>query len=103
MELKNGVTVLGLMPQMILALIAVKEEYDKYCTEVVITSGNDGHHANNSKHYTGAAIDIRTYSLPHPDNGIAIADVLNKKLGRDFDVIFEGDHIHIEFDPKRPL
>ena len=83
--------------------MAIRDEYRQHNIEVVITSGNDGRHSVTSKHYAGNALDIRTRTLPSPEeDGRAIAQRLNQSLGRDFDVIFEGDHIHVEYDPKRP-
>lgn len=103
MKIKQGVTIHGLTPQIVLGVLAAFEEYVKYGTELVITSGNDGTHAVNSKHYSGNAVDIRTHSLPNPrQDGQAIANILNDNLGRDYDIIFEGDHIHIEYDPRKP-
>lgn len=104
MKLKDGVIIVGMSPQVVLAIMAAQDVYREYNTELVITSGFDGHHASNSKHYVGNAVDIRTHNLPNPKvDGQAIANRLDGDLGRDFDVLFEGDHIHIEYDPRRPL
>lgn len=67
--------------------------------EIVITSVLDGKHSRNSKHYTGNAFDIRVwiyteYQITH------LTRLIQKELGKDYDVVFEGDHIHIEYDPK---
>lgn len=103
MKIKAGVTLHGLTPQMTVALLAAYDAYSQYGTELVITSGNDGRHSVTSKHYAGNAIDLRTRNLPRPQqDAVEIADILNTSLGRDFDVLFEGDHIHVEYDPKRP-
>jgi hypothetical protein len=104
LKIKGGVTLHGLSPQMLLAVIAVKDIYDRRGKDVVLTSGNDGKHSVNSKHYVGNALDFRTNNLDDPTlEGPIIANELNKALGRDYDVLFEGDHIHIEYDPKRPV
>ena len=65
--------------------------------EVTITSGNDGNHMVNSIHYKNAAIDIRTFDMRMPRY---TAKMLQINLGRDFDVIYETNHIHIEYDAK---
>jgi len=104
LRIKQGVTLHGLSPHMTLAVIAVKDIYDRKGKDVVITSGNDGKHSVTSKHYVGNALDFRTNNLDDPaGEGPQIVTELNKALGRDFDVLFEGDHIHIEYDPKRPV
>ena len=64
---------------------------------MTITSGKDGKHMNNSLHYRGKAIDIRCRDMANP---ILVTNSLKSGLGGDFDVIYEKDHIHIEFDKK---
>lgn len=104
MRIKDGVQIAGIQPQILVALMVAKEEYDKLNTELVLTSVLDGVHSANSKHYSGNAVDLRTRTLPDPrQNGQALANQIGENLGREFDVIFEGDHIHIEYDPRKPL
>jgi len=104
LRIKNGVTLHGLVPQMMLAVFAIKHIYDAKGKDLVITSGNDGKHSVGSKHYAGSALDFRTNNLNDPSlEGPLIVNELNIALGRDYDILFEGDHIHIEYDPKRPL
>ena len=55
------------------------------------------YHMVNSLHYKGCAIDIRSRDMKDP---LIVSKGLNNILGPDFDVIFEGDHIHIEYDKK---
>ena len=64
---------------------------------MTVTSARDGKHMKGSKHYTGEAIDIRTRDMV---DEIGTAQVIKRYLGKDYDVIFEKDHIHIEYDPK---
>lgn len=75
---------------------------------MVVTAIEDGQHSPASCHFSRSAIDIRT----HGDRagGIASTDVdgeaklwvkrISRRLGRDYNVIYEKDktHIHIEFD-----
>ncbi len=70
-------------------------EGEKY--DPTITSGKDGKHMKGSKHYIGAAIDIRTRDMKYVNKTTA---AIKNALGSDYDVIFEIDHIHLEFDPK---
>ena len=68
--------------------------------EMTITSGNDGKHMKGSLHFKNRAIDIRSFDMMNPAKTVeAIKQVLNQK-GHKFDVIYEGSHIHIEYDPK---
>lgn len=103
-KLKSGVTLLGLVPQMNVALQAADALYERYGVDCVITSGNDGRHSSKSRHYSGMALDLRVRNLPDPEaDGRQIASELNEALGIDFDVIFEGDHIHVEWEARRPM
>lgn len=101
-SLKDGATLLGLQPQMLVALMAAHAIYEKRGVELVITAGNDGKHSENSLHYAGCALDLRVSNLPtpHVDGGFIAAE-LGRHLGRDFQVLFEGDHIHVSWRPKR--
>ena len=65
--------------------------------EVTVTSGKDGVHSKNSKHYSGGAIDIRSKDMKLPEYTTLR---LKRKLGKDYDIVYEKDHIHIEYDPK---
>ena len=103
MQIKSGVKLTALAPQLLVGLMALHEEYDKLNVEVVITSGTDGRHSVGSKHYRGDALDIRTRNLPDPQTTAPqIVHRLRGQLGPDFDILFETDHIHMEYDPKRP-
>jgi hypothetical protein len=67
--------------------------------DIVITSGIDGVHKIGSKHYTGDALDIRRSNIP-PKLLDTYLTRLRGRLGGDYDVILEHDHIHVEYDPK---
>lgn len=68
-------------------------------TEAVVTSVWDGFHSKNSLHYSGRAFDLRVWIYTEPQINQMVAD-LKSNLGNQYDVIFEGDHIHVEYDPK---
>ena len=55
-----------------------------------------------SLHYAGAAIDVRTRDVA-ADKTCRILAQLRSAWRGDFDVLLEGDHIHIEFQPKQAL
>lgn len=89
----------GISPQLVLGLVICDRVYTEYGQELVITSLNDGHHMEGSLHYKGDAADLRTryFSGAAKDK---VSETLRERLGIDFDVILETDHIHIEYDPK---
>ena len=67
--------------------------------EFVVTSLRDGTHMDTSLHYKGLAMDIRTRHMTDEQITGAVAD-LRAALGKDYDVVREHDHIHIEYDSK---
>lgn len=79
--------------------------------EPTCTSANDGKHMEGSKHYSDEALDIRIWQMvtkEYPDARDAplvkqAARRLQIKLGEDYDVVVEKDHIHVEYDPECPL
>lgn len=62
-----------------------------------LTSSVDGKHSVHSLHYRGLAIDIGIIGVDARIVYDRLYDILHP-LG--FDVIFERDHIHVEYDPK---
>ena len=68
-------------------------EGDNYI--MTITSARDGKHSQNSLHYIGNAIDIRSRDMNNSDR---VCYFIRMSLGKDFDIIKEKDHIHIEYD-----
>jgi len=102
-KLKSDVKVTGLRPEMLLALMAASAVYRKHDHELVVTSLLDGAHAKTSLHYAGCAADLRTTAAHIPPSTIdAIAAEIRMALTADYDVIVERDHIHLEFQPRRP-
>jgi len=74
---------------------------------LTITSGRDGQHGSISLHYVGKAIDIRTrygqekgFKQVDPAKVTLFCEELRRQLGKDFDVVPESDHVHLEYDPK---
>lgn len=100
------------------SLFTVSEVYQSFGLEPVITSINDRDHGPGSLHYANDAYDLRVARrcalLPgffddHSDNVIEWASIefdiyqkIKAKLGPQFDVVKESDHIHVEYDPKVP-
>ena len=107
-SIKRGGSIVGLQPQMILAMMIAEAVYWKYDqTECVITSGCEGKHKVGSKHYDGLALDLRIRDFA---SGVVVNAVieelqmrLNGRTGNqhgEYDITLSTHNIHIEFDPK---
>lgn len=66
---------------------------------LVVTSTNDGKHMKNSFHYKDLAFDMRIWYLSASERKEIIAKA-RKKLGKDYDIVLEKTHIHVEYDKK---
>ena len=89
-----------LAPQLVLAILMAQEVYNEYDCDLVLTSANDSSHSTSSLHYSGSAVDLRTSNLPD-GRAVEVRDKIASKLNKDFDVVLEGDHIHLEYQPKK--
>lgn len=66
---------------------------------MVITSTTDGKHMQNSLHYKGLAIDVRT--MDKTDIQVnQFVNFLKFHFDKTLDIVIEKDHVHIEYDPK---
>jgi uncharacterized protein YcbK (DUF882 family) len=99
MRLKEGATLHGVQWQMFDAALKVEDVYGRYGHELTITSGTDGKHSPKSLHYKGLALDFRTRNVPQTQLP-KIEREIKQALGNDYDVVFEGDHFHVEYDPE---
>ena len=91
------VNIEGLVPSLKVRLDEISEIYlNEFNTELVITSGKDGKHGDNSLHYQGKAVDLRIWNVLE-----TLVNRLKEHLGPQYDVVLEKDHIHIELDPKQ--
>ena len=101
MLLKSDVDLRGMQPQILVAMIAAERIYQEAGRELMITSVTDGKHMEGSLHYKGHAVDMRTTAVGIPAETVQrIAAKVKSALGPQFDVVVEGDHLHVEFDPK---
>lgn len=98
MRIKAGASITGLRPELAIALTIIADAARTHHEDIVITSGTEAAPGRiiGSLHHTGSAIDIRRPDR-EPD---VFAAILQLRLGTDFDVLLEGNHIHIEFQPK---
>lgn len=96
MLIKAGVDISRLRPEIRKKLTGIAAICKQIAEELVITSTFEGNHSEGSLHYANLAIDIR-----RPEEGKAYIRVqLGDLLGPDYDIVFESDHVHIEYDPK---
>ena len=98
----DSIEVAHLNTGILLALIVADQVYSAYGYETVITSGNDASHSKTSLHYANQAVDLRTRHLRDSDK-TKISEDIKSRLGQDFDVVLETDHIHLECQPRRRL
>jgi hypothetical protein len=98
---KPGINLVGLRSEMVLSAIVVADVYAELGADCIITSALDGAHSQTSLHYAGQALDFRTRTLTDAQKDVLAASV-KLRLGADFDVILEDDHLHVELQPRRP-
>lgn len=104
MRLKRDVSVKKLSTQILLAIFLASDIYRNYHKDIVVTSVSEGTrgdkvHSDLSYHYDGYAVDLRTnFFTPSQVNGVV--DDIRNALTDEYDVIFEGSHIHIEFNAR---
>ena len=100
-KLKTGVKLANLQPQIALAIqVAYSVYQDNGFNDLRITSLNDSGHSHTSLHYSGNAVDLGVIGFVDAQRA-KLAQEINGALGTDFDVLDEGNHIHIEYQPRR--
>ena len=95
-RLKSTVRAQGIRPELLLGLIIISDLCREYGITAMVTSIVDGLHMRNSLHYSGAGVDFVIGQAP---NRRVFASELRSRLGRDYDVIYGDDHIHVEYQP----
>lgn len=101
MKLKETVKVQGITPEMIVGTMVANAAYKAFGYDPVWTSAVDSKHSLKSKHNSGNAVDYRVKHVPR-EKWELIEQRIKERLTRDYDVVLESDHIHIEYDPERP-
>ena len=96
----DGCRIAGVRPESLVAVFVAHEIYKEHSQNLVWTCCTDAKHQTGSLHYVGLAVDL---GFPLESQRPAIEQKLKARLGEDFDVVVEGDHYHIEFQPKRGL
>jgi len=102
-SLKPGVSVRGIKPEAVLAVLVAWTVYFQQGLFMTITSCFDGRHRSGSLHYMGLAFDCRSKDLTAAHKAVVV-DNLRRQLGLAYDVLLEdegqaNEHIHVEFDP----
>lgn len=103
LQLKPGVHLAKLSPQMALAATIVHSIYARNNAICTITSANDSTHMVGSLHYTGNALDFRTKN--YVASKTMLIEAIKEALGPEFDVTLEAEntdneHLHVEWQPK---
>ena len=98
---KEGVWFKFITYEFLVAAQIVYGEYARQGITPTVTSACDGNHMEGSYHYKGLAWDFRIWGLYDPE---AVCNVIKDKLSTidyHYDVCWEQDHIHIEFDENK--
>ena len=98
LRFKEGVSV-TFTPEVNRILEQAEHTFQANGYSCICTSGTDGKHMKGSLHYKALAVDLRSRHVSE-EMLPKIVDELKERLGKDYDVILEGDHIHAEFDKK---
>lgn len=97
MQIKKGVRLQGLKPEMVVAIMVANGVFREKAEVMRLTSVTDGAHMAGSLHHVGLAVDI---GLPRFNAVEPIMASLKELLGAEFDIVLEPSHIHMEYDPK---
>lgn len=95
MWIKNGVDISRLKREIRRGLQIVDDFARELHSSLFISSTYEGNHGAGSLHYADQAFDFT-----RPILASTSVSQLRVKLGKDFDVVIEDDHIHVEYDPK---
>ena len=107
MNLKEGVSINGLRPQISAKLSSIEGVFNDAGSQLTLTC-TTGSHKDNDPHTHGFAIDCRTAGMT-PAKATGIATMLQHTLGDEYYVQYEarivneanqvirGDHIHIQY------
>jgi len=90
----------GMQPEILLAVIIANDLMERtFNRGLTLTSVTDSHKDKpSSLHNVGMAFDMRTWEMSGNEKA-KFSSELRNLLGEEYDVVEEGNHIHIEFDP----
>jgi len=95
MLIKAGVDISRLTRDARRALNYVSDYFAKFSVDMIVTSTFEGNHSPGSLHYSNNAFDIRNPSKSKHFDYSHLLSIMPPA----YDVVFEKDHIHIEYDP----
>ena len=103
--IKPSAKLKGLQPEILIGLRVLEDVLDKYGYDTVITEATGGSHMEESLHYKGLALDIRSKHIVLKDTKTKIMLEVKLALQDDYDFLLENpnspnEHFHLEFDPK---
>lgn len=103
--LKQGPNRVRLSPDMARTVMIqiTMQVFAEHGKDAIITGCLEGRHSRKSEHYQGNALDWRTRHLDSEQEAHEITATIQTRLGKDFVVIFEADHIHTHWQPNGPL
>lgn len=104
MEFKAGVSLKGMQPATLLAMLLCEDVYKKRMLPMTVTSVSDGKHKDGSLHYRGLAFDLRTKGTGSATS--LYNDIKQKLQPLGYDVLLEylggdNEHLHIEAEFER--
>ncbi len=98
---KAGVNTAGVQPPTWYAIGVIEAVYSEYGALLVVTSLTDGIHPDKKNiHGNGFAVDCRTRDVPAEVLPLIVKDLILLLNPKGYDVVVEGNHIHVEYDPK---
>jgi hypothetical protein len=101
MELKLGILIQGVTPELLLGLMVADScyremGYEMTVTEIMPTPGSN--HKRHSDHNSGNGADLRTKNVPSYKWSDLTARI-QKALNGQYFVALEEDHIHVSYRP----
>lgn len=99
MLVKLGVDVSKLRPEIRRTLKKVERVFvESGYGEAVITDTDGTGHSPSSYHYANQAYDVRLPTM-EVQRLNSLLQGLKSACGLDYDVVLEGNHFHVEYDP----
>lgn len=102
LRFKPAVRIRQLTPQLVEMLAAAAVWSEQTRVDVEVNSINDGDtiHQNDSLHGYDLAADLDTVGDKPPDLKL-LYRYLRRVMPPQFDVVYENDHVHVEWDARR--
>ncbi len=98
LQFKKGVSLIGMQPEALIGIDKCLDVFHENSLPMTLTSCRDGVHKKHSHHGKGLAWDIRIWDIR--DCIDLYCETMSERLGPDYQVFNESDHIHAEYDPE---